>query len=193
MGHTPSGLIPALSLGIIHMFCSPAPSPGHQSWQVVLPAGQRLLERYGMTETGMILGNPLRGERRPGSVGLPFEGVAVRIETPGGSDAPPGASARGWQRRAAWLPRMLGASAAGHERSPALHSDLPPLRVTPPGEPGELVVKGDQLFAGYWGRPEATAEAFDARGFFRTGERESRAGCLLKGDANPIAAIHPPA
>ncbi len=52
-------------------------------------AGQRLLERYGMTETGMILGNPYEGERRPGSVGQPFPGVEVKLvgrpgDPPGG-------------------------------------------------------------------------------------------------------------
>jgi len=46
--------------------------------------GHRILERYGMTETLMTLGNPLAGERRSGSVGVPFPGVAVRIVRPGG-------------------------------------------------------------------------------------------------------------
>ena len=41
-----------------------------------------LLERYGMTETGMNLSNPLRGERRVGSVGLPLPGVSARIVDP---------------------------------------------------------------------------------------------------------------
>jgi len=41
--------------------------------------GQRILERYGMTETGMLLGNPLDGERRAGTVGLPMPGVEVRV------------------------------------------------------------------------------------------------------------------
>ena len=44
--------------------------------------GLRILERYGMTETVMNLGNPLVGERRAGSVGVPFEGVDVRIADP---------------------------------------------------------------------------------------------------------------
>lgn len=44
--------------------------------------GYRLLERYGMTETGMNLSNPLHGERRRGSVGLPLPGVAARIADP---------------------------------------------------------------------------------------------------------------
>ena len=41
--------------------------------------GKRILERYGMTETGMIASNPLSGERRAGTVGLPLRGVQVRI------------------------------------------------------------------------------------------------------------------
>ena len=41
--------------------------------------GYTLLERYGMTETGMNCSNPLQGERRIGSVGHPLRGVEVRI------------------------------------------------------------------------------------------------------------------
>lgn len=41
--------------------------------------GHTLLERYGMTEIGMALSNPLRGERRPGHVGLPLPGVEARL------------------------------------------------------------------------------------------------------------------
>ena len=41
--------------------------------------GHRILERYGMTETGMIASNPLNGVRKPGSVGLPLPGVEVRV------------------------------------------------------------------------------------------------------------------
>lgn len=41
--------------------------------------GQRILERYGMTETNMNTSNPLHGERKPGTVGLPLPGVEVRI------------------------------------------------------------------------------------------------------------------
>lgn len=42
-------------------------------------SGHRLLERYGMTEIGMALSNPLHGERRPGFVGLPLPGVEIRL------------------------------------------------------------------------------------------------------------------
>ena len=41
--------------------------------------GQMLLERYGMTEIGMALSNPYRGERRPGYVGQALPDVAVRL------------------------------------------------------------------------------------------------------------------
>ena len=42
-------------------------------------SGQRILERYGMSESGMNCSNPLRGERRGGTVGFPLPGVALRI------------------------------------------------------------------------------------------------------------------
>ena len=41
--------------------------------------GQRILERYGMSETIMNLTNPFDGERRPGTVGMPFPGQEARI------------------------------------------------------------------------------------------------------------------
>ncbi len=41
--------------------------------------GQRIVERYGMTETLMIAGVRASGERRAGTVGLPFDGVEVRL------------------------------------------------------------------------------------------------------------------
>lgn len=48
-----------------------------EKWQEI--TGQRLLERYGMTEIGMGLSNSYRGERRPGHVGLPLPGVQMRL------------------------------------------------------------------------------------------------------------------
>jgi len=50
--------------------------------------GHRILERYGMTETNMNTSNPLVGERRPGTVGLPLPGVDVRITNDAGSVLP---------------------------------------------------------------------------------------------------------
>jgi malonyl-CoA/methylmalonyl-CoA synthetase len=41
--------------------------------------GHTILERYGMTETGMLTSNPLAGERKGGTVGLPLPGVSARV------------------------------------------------------------------------------------------------------------------
>ena len=41
--------------------------------------GQRILERYGMTEAGMITSNPYDGERLPGTVGFALPGVSARV------------------------------------------------------------------------------------------------------------------
>lgn len=51
--------------------------------------GQTLLERYGMSETGMNLSNPLEGERRVGSVGMSLPGVEARIVNPATEDVLP--------------------------------------------------------------------------------------------------------
>lgn len=40
----------------------------------------------------------------------------------------------------------------------------------PLGERGELCIKGPQVMKGYWQRPDATAEAIDAQGWFKTGD-----------------------
>ena len=60
------------------------PAGLHRQWEALI--GQVLLERYGMTETGMILSNPLHGERRPGSVGMPLPQVEVRLRSERGED-----------------------------------------------------------------------------------------------------------
>jgi len=41
--------------------------------------GQVVLERYGMTETVMLVSNPYEGERRPGTVGFPLPGVELKL------------------------------------------------------------------------------------------------------------------
>ncbi|MFZ4662174.1 MAG: AMP-binding protein [Caldilineaceae bacterium] len=52
--------------------------------------GHTILERYGMTETGMNLSNPYIGERIAGSVGTPLPGVSMRIVDHKGVDVPVG-------------------------------------------------------------------------------------------------------
>jgi malonyl-CoA/methylmalonyl-CoA synthetase len=48
--------------------------------------GHAILERYGMTETTMLLSNPYHGERRPGTVGVPLPGVSARVVDDDGHD-----------------------------------------------------------------------------------------------------------
>ena len=88
--------------------------------------GHRILERYGMTEAGMITSNPYDGDRVAGTVGFPLPGVDVRVV-----DAEGG--------------------------------------VLPAGEIGTLEIKGPNVFGGYWGMPEKTAEEFRDDGYFITG------------------------
>jgi malonyl-CoA/methylmalonyl-CoA synthetase len=57
-------------------------------WQGI--TGHMLLERYGMTEIGMALSNPLRGLRMPGHVGEPLPGVEVRLVDEQGNPVPDG-------------------------------------------------------------------------------------------------------
>jgi malonyl-CoA/methylmalonyl-CoA synthetase len=72
------------------MMCGSAALPVQTlaRWREI--SGHTLLERYGMTETGMILSNPLDGERRPGFVGAPMPGVEVRIVDESGQIVPDG-------------------------------------------------------------------------------------------------------
>jgi len=59
-----------------------------ERWREI--TGHTLLERYGMTELGMALSNPLTGERRPGYVGQPLPGVDVRLVDEDGHDVAEG-------------------------------------------------------------------------------------------------------
>ena len=59
-----------------------------ERWKEI--SGHTLLERYGMTEIGMALSNPVRGERVPGSVGTPLPSVEVRLVDEDGKPVAPG-------------------------------------------------------------------------------------------------------
>ncbi|MDN2566111.1 malonyl-CoA synthase [Aquibium sp. A9E412] len=52
----------------------------HDRWHA--RTGHAILERYGMTETGMNTSNPYDGERRAGTVGFPLPGVEVIVTDP---------------------------------------------------------------------------------------------------------------
>ncbi|MBV9531803.1 MAG: malonyl-CoA synthase [Bradyrhizobium sp.] len=59
---------------------APLLAESHREWAV--RTGHAVLERYGMTETGMNTSNPYDGERVPGAVGYPLPGVSVRVTDP---------------------------------------------------------------------------------------------------------------
>ncbi|MFN7988139.1 MAG: acyl-CoA synthetase [Thermoanaerobaculia bacterium] len=65
------------------------PVPLLSRWEEL--SGHRLLERYGMTETGMVLSNPLRGERLPGTVGRPLPLAEVALLDEAGAPCADGA------------------------------------------------------------------------------------------------------
>lgn len=94
-----------------------APLPAEVFAKVAAATGQRILERYGMSETLMNASNPYDGDRRPGTVGIPLPGVELRL-----ADA------------------------------------------------DEIQLRGPNVLRAYWERPDATAQAFTADGWFRTGD-----------------------
>ena len=93
-----------------------APLPVEVATKFEELTGAKLVEGYGLTEAAPVTHcNPLYGERKVGSIGLPFPSVDAYCADPEG-------------------------------------------RPLPPGEAGELVVKGPNVMLGYWNRPEETAQ-----------------------------------
>jgi malonyl-CoA/methylmalonyl-CoA synthetase len=67
--------------------------------------GKQPVEREGMTETGMNFSNPLRGMRKPGSIGYPLPDLEVRIVDPdSGTDVAPGQTGEIWLKGPAVTP-----------------------------------------------------------------------------------------
>jgi long-chain acyl-CoA synthetase len=92
--------------------------------------GAPVLEGYGLSETSPTATFNRPGATRPGSIGVPIDGVELKLLGPDGVDAPP-------------------------------------------GEVGEIAIRGRNVMKGYWNRPEATAEAV-VDGWFRTGDVGAR-------------------
>lgn len=59
--------------------CGSAPLQPNDFWRIKEVFGKEPVEREGMTETGMNFSNPIRGKRKPGSIGLPLPGVQVQV------------------------------------------------------------------------------------------------------------------
>ena len=69
----------------VRLFASGSAPLAPETWSAFLElTGHSILERYGMTETGMLLSNPLHGRRIPGTVGTPLPGVELRLIGPEG-------------------------------------------------------------------------------------------------------------
>ena len=96
----------------------------HKKWSEL--TGQALLERYGMTEIGMALSNPLNGEKRPGSVGQALPKVEICLM----------------------------------EENKV---------ITEENIPGEIMIKGPQVFLEYWNQERTTENSF-FEGWFKTGD-----------------------
>ena len=79
-------------IGSIRVFISgSAPLSENLFEQFHLATGHRILERYGMTETGMITSNPIEAAaRKAGSAGYPLPGVEIRVIGTDGKDVKPG-------------------------------------------------------------------------------------------------------
>lgn len=99
-------------------------------------SGHTLLERYGMTEIGMALSQPLLPvhARLPGTVGMPFPGVETRV------------------LRRTKASDESGEAAEESEPSTAHKDEYE--------QTGELLVRGPTVFHRYWKNPKSTREAF---------------------------------
>ncbi len=126
---------------------------------------QRICERYGMSETGIIASNPYHGDRLPGTVGYPLPGVELRVVGNTANHVDHTATS-------AESPELAGA-----QPTRAQPARAQPARPQPvgPGVIGSVEVRGPNVFRGYWrvgttATPDNTAPATDNDGWFETGD-----------------------
>ncbi|XP_060851491.1 malonate--CoA ligase ACSF3, mitochondrial isoform X2 [Rhopalosiphum padi] len=122
---------------------APLPSTLFSRWEQI--TGHKLLERYGMSEIGMALSNPLNGERKPGFVGQPLPDVNVRIVK---DDI-----------------ILLEGNNKNIKIINSVKHDI-----NEEGYSGNLQIKGKNVFKEYWRKPESTKKEFTEDGWFKTGD-----------------------
>lgn len=111
--------------------CGSAPLHETTFNQFKQQTGHAILERYGTSETGMSISNPLNGERKTGAVGKPLQDVLVKIVDDDGNEVTQDSI-------------------------------------------GELLVKGPNVFSGYWNLDAVNKCAFTADGYYRSGDLAKR-------------------
>jgi malonyl-CoA/methylmalonyl-CoA synthetase len=111
--------------------------------------GHRILERYGMTETLMLVSNPLHGERRAGTVGFSLPHVHVQIRNAEGVVVPDGTAGELWVQGASlcagYWNRPDATAAAfvdGWFRTGDLGVRAPDGRITLHGRQSDLIISG---------------------------------------------------
>ena len=112
--------------------------------------GHRIVERYGMTEVGIITSNPVYGDRVAGSVGYPLEGVEVKVVDHAGGDPGPASAGELWVRSAGaftgYLNRAAETAAAVDSRGWVATGDMAVLgddgRVSLKGRSKDLIITG---------------------------------------------------
>jgi long-chain acyl-CoA synthetase len=88
----------------------------------------KVLEGYGLSETAALGSfNRRDRERKPGSIGVPVDGIEMKLADEDGNEVPQ-------------------------------------------GDVGEILMRGPMLMRGYWNRDEATRDAIDEDGWFKTGD-----------------------
>ncbi|AVT36573.1 AMP-dependent synthetase [Plantactinospora sp. BB1] len=130
--------------------CGAAPLAVGGATRFAEATGRRIQVGYGLTETAPVLTTTLSGpEAKPNSIGRPIPGVELRLVAADGEEL--------WRDGSAVEPADGGDD-----------PDEPDLDLSSPGtDPGEIVVRGANLFSGYW--PDGHGGP-DADGWWRTGD-----------------------
>lgn len=144
---------------------APLPATVFQRWNEI--TGHKLLERYGMTEIGMAISNPLTEDktrqRLPGFVGQPLPNVQIRITRPGDNNDVL-LETRGELNKGFW-----SSEESSTPETIKLSQTVPPSTEIA----GDLLVKGATVFQEYWKKPDATKKEFTKDGWFITGDSVS--------------------